>query len=222
MPAVGEPAGEVLVAHPVSELLPNDHRAERDVAGVDALGDGEDVGDDVPVLASEPLAGASEPRHDLVADQEDAVAVAHLSDRLQVALRRDDNPVRPDYRLEDDRGHLVGALVLEQLLEMRAAAADRARVGVTGRTAVRIRVEHADNTGDPGLGVPAARVAGQRDRPRRRAVVGAIAGDDLVSPRVPARQLDRVLVRLGAAVREEGHGQVAWRHLGEQAAELRA
>ena len=53
--AVGEPAREVLVAHPVGDLLTHDHRAERDVARVDALGDREDVGDDVPVLAREPL-----------------------------------------------------------------------------------------------------------------------------------------------------------------------
>src|SRR5215213_9606245 len=66
------------------------------------------------------------------------------------------------------------------------------------------------------------RVAGQRDRTGRRAVVRAITGDDLVAARVPAGELDRVLVRLRAAVREERHRQVAGRDLREQPPELRA
>src|SRR4029079_13114921 len=35
MARVGETAGEVLVAHPVGDRLADDHRAERDVAGID-------------------------------------------------------------------------------------------------------------------------------------------------------------------------------------------
>ena len=117
---------------------------------------------------------------------------------------------------------VCGALVLEDLLEVRRAGAHGARVGVAGRAAVRVRVEHAHDAGDAGLGGPAARVAGERDRAGRRAVVAAVARDDLVAARVPARELDRVLVRLGAAVREERHREVAGRHLGDQARERRA
>src|SRR5581483_9872845 len=68
---------------------------------------------------------------------------------------------------------------------------------------------------------PAARVAGERERAGGRAVVAAVARDDLVAARVPAGEADRVLVRLGAAVREEGHVQVARRHLGDEAGERR-
>src|ERR1700675_3010663 len=57
--------------------------------------------------------------------------------------------------------------------------------------------------------------AGQR-RGAPVAVVAAVTGDHLVSARVPTRELDRVLVRLRAAVREERHRDVARRHLGDQ------
>ena len=148
--------------------------------------------------------------------------VADLADRLQVAVRRDDDPVRAGDRLEDHGGDGVRALVHQDLLEVRRAGADRARVGMAGRAAVGVRVEHAHDARDAGLGGPAARVAGERDRAGRRAVVAAVARDDLVPARVPARELDRVLVRLGAAVREERHRQVAGRDLGEQLPEPRA
>src|SRR5687768_15054403 len=69
MTAVGESAREILVADPVGDLFPEDHRGQRDVARVDALGDDEDVWHDVPVLAGEPLAGATEAGDDLVANE---------------------------------------------------------------------------------------------------------------------------------------------------------
>src|SRR5215210_7299338 len=192
--AVGEPAREVLVLHPVGDRLPDDHGAEGHIARVDALGDREDVGHDIPVVHAEPLAGAAEPGHHFVADEQDPVPVADLADRLQVAVRRDDDPVRPDDRLHDHGGDRLGPLVLEDLLEVRRAGADRARIGVAGRASVGIRVEHPHDARDPGLGLPPPRVAGKRDRAAGRPVVGAVARDDLVPARVPAGELDRVLV----------------------------
>ena len=44
--------------------------------------------------------------------------VTDLADRLQVAVGRDDDSVRPDDGLEDDGCNRVRALVLENLLEM--------------------------------------------------------------------------------------------------------
>ena len=219
---VGEPAGEEPAAHLLPDRLRDDHRAERHVAGVDPLRDGEDVRHDVPVLAREPLAGAAEAGHHLVADEQDPVPVARLADRLQVPVGRDDDPVRAHDRLEDDRGDGVRALVLEDLLQVRRAGADRARIGMAGGAAVGVRVEHAHDPGDPRFRVPAPRVARERDRPCRRAVVAAVARDDLVPARHPARELDRVLVRLGAAVREERHLQVAGGDLGEHPPQRRA
>ena len=59
----------------------------------------------------------------------------------------------------------------------------------------------------------------QRHGAVRRAVVRAIPRDDLVPPRHEARELDGVLVRFGAAVREEGHLEVTRRDFGQQACE---
>ena len=150
------------------------------------------------------------------------MAVAGLADRLQIAVRRHDQPIRPDDRLHDHGGDRLRVLVLEDLLKVRRARADRARVGMTGRAAVRVGVEHADDAGDAGLGRPAPRIAGQRDRAACRPVVGAVARDHLVAARVPARELDRVLVRLRAAVREEGHAQVPRGDLGDEPRKLAA
>ena len=58
----------------VSAIAPaDDHAAERDVAGVDALGEADQVGRDAPAVDGEPLAAAAEPGHHLVGDHHDAV-----------------------------------------------------------------------------------------------------------------------------------------------------
>ena len=85
-----------------------------------------------------------------------------------------------------------------------------------------IRVEHVDDAGHARLGAPAPRVAGQRHRAVRAAVIRAVARQDLVAAGERARDLDRVLVGFGAAVGEEEHVDVAGRELGELGAELRA
>src|SRR5438105_11079368 len=62
---------------------------------------------------------------------------------------------------------------------------------------------------------PAPWVAGQGDGPRGRAVVGAVARNDLVPAGDPARHLDRILVCLGAAKGEEDFVDVAGQQLGQ-------
>src|SRR5919197_2135571 len=126
MARIRKPAREELVANPLTQLRADDHRSEGDVARVDALGDGDDVGDDVPVLTGEPATGPPEAGHDLVENEQDAVPVADLADRLQVAVRRRDDPVRPGDRLEEHGGNGVRTFVLEDLLQMRCARADGA------------------------------------------------------------------------------------------------
>ena len=81
MAGVGQPAGEEPVSQLVDDLAAHDHRPERHVAGVEPLGDAEDVGHDVPVVARRTTAGAAEAGHHLVEDQQDPVAVADLADR---------------------------------------------------------------------------------------------------------------------------------------------
>ena len=105
---------------------------------------------------------------------------------------------------------------------MRRARADWTGIRMPGRAAIRVRVEHADDAGHPRLVRPATGIAGERDGAVRRAVVRPVAHDDLVAARVEARKSDRVLVRLRAGVREEGHTQVSGGDLREQAPEPRA
>ena len=150
------------------------------------------------------------------------MAIADLAHRLEVAGRRRDDAVRPGHGLEDHGGDVLRPFVLEDLLEVRRARTDRARIGMPRGAAVRVRVEKADDPRDARLGGPAARVARRGDRACGRAVVRAVARHDLVPSCKPARELDRVLVRLGAAVREERHRQIARRHLGEEARQLGA
>ena len=69
----------------------------------------------------------------------------------------------------------------EDLLEVRRARADRARIGMPGRAAVGVRVERAHDARHARLDGPAARIAGERDGPVGGAVVGAVARDDLVA-----------------------------------------
>ena len=73
---------------------------------------------------------------------------------------------------------------------------------------------------DPRLARPAPGVAGHRDRPCGRAVIAAVGGEDLVPPGVQPGHAQRVLRRLGAAVREEDHVEVAWGQVGDEAGRL--
>ena len=63
------------------------------------------------------LPGPPEAGHDLVGDHEDAVAIADLADALEVTVRRDEDAVRADDRLEEDRGDGLRALVADDVLE---------------------------------------------------------------------------------------------------------
>ena len=106
--------------------------------------------------------------------------------------------------------------------EVRRARADGARIRAPRRAAIRVRIEHPHDAPHPGLVRPAPRIARENDGAVSGAVVRAVAGDDLVAPRHEPSELDRVLVRLGAGVREERHAQVARRDLREEAPEARA
>ena len=70
----------------------------------------------------------------------------------------------------------LGALVADDVLEALEALGH----GTWFRLSPAVRVRVADDADDARLVRPAARVAGQRHRPQRRAVVRAVAGEDLV------------------------------------------
>ena len=154
---VRQPAGERPVGEDVRDRAAHHDRAERQVGRRQALRHRQQVGHDVPVVDREPAAGAPEAAHDLVGDQEDAVAVADLADALEVAVGRDEDPVRADDRLEDEGRDRVRALEHDDLLEVCEGCADRVAV----RAAPAVRVRGADDAGHARLRGPAARVAGR-------------------------------------------------------------
>ena len=207
--------GQAAVEHPVVELLgeavAHRHRAERQVARGQALGHRHEVGGDVPVVHREPAARPAEARHDLVGDHQDPVPIADLADAGDVPVGRDEDAVRADDGLEEDRRDRVRAFVADHVLQ--ALEALRHRAGLRLTPAMRVRI--ADDPDEAGLVGPAPRVAGQGHGAKRRAVVRAIAGEDLVASGRVASELDGVLDGLGAAEREEDLVHVAGQDLGE-------
>ena len=82
-----------------------------------------------------------------------------------------------------------------------------------------VRVEDVHDPRHRGFVRPSPRIAGERHRSRRRAVVRAVPRHDLVASRDQPGDLDGVLVRLGAAERVEGLLDVARQELGHLLAE---
>ena len=219
---VGEPAGEDVLAEVIGDLVVDRHHAERQVARGEALRHRADVGHDVAVLEREELAGARPAAHDLVAHQEDAVLLEQRLEALEVALRRRKDAVRASDRLDEHRGDVLRALVLDDFLEVAQVVGGDLLVGVAEAEFVRPRIHHAHDAGHAGFGRPAARIAGERDRAVGRAVVAAVADEDLVATGEEARGLDRVLVRLGASEGVEEGVEVAGHDFGQAQREARA
>ena len=160
----------------------------------------------------EPLPRSPEPAHDLVGDQHDPVAGAELSHAFEVAVGRDQDPVRAGDGLEDERRDRLRTLELDRLLERR----ERRRRGLRPTRRPAVRIQHVDDPGHRRVLVrPPTRIAGQVDRGVGGSVVRAVASQDLLPPRERLRDPDRVLVRLGAAQGEEGLLQVAGPERGE-------
>ena len=74
----------------------------------------------------------SKPGEDLVEDEQDAVAVADLADRREIAGRRHEDAVGAGHGLEDDGGDRLRPFVLQELLEVRTAGGDGTGIGVPG------------------------------------------------------------------------------------------
>ncbi len=118
--------------------------------------------------------------------------------------RRHDEPALTLDRLEDDRRDLLGRdLRPERVLE-------RGERGLRVRPAVRARERHAVDLGRerPEPRLVRVRLRGEAERKQRAAVEAAVERDHGRALRVRARELDRVLDRLGAGV-EEGDARLA-------------
>ena len=121
-----------------------DHRAERGITAGESLGGDENVSLDVPVLDSEVAAGASHAGHDLVRDEQNAMAAADVRDTLQISGRRNHCAQgRSTYRLEDEAGDLTVCFFYRSF-EFGGVllAAVAAAVGAIEVAAIAIR--HAD------------------------------------------------------------------------------
>ena len=158
------------------------------------------------------------PAHHFVANHEDAVLVAELAHALEVAVRRHEHAVGARHRFENERGNGLRAFELDDLLERRQASIGR----VPAPFDAVVRIEKMDHARHPRFVGPAPGIAGQRAGAGGRAVIRAVAREDLVASGGQPRELDRVFVRLGAAVGEEEDVDVAGRDLGESFAPSRA
>eukprot|EP00179_Madagascaria_erythrocladioides_P001226 CAMPEP_0198307382 /NCGR_PEP_ID=MMETSP1450-20131203/272_1 /TAXON_ID=753684 ORGANISM="Madagascaria erythrocladiodes, Strain CCMP3234" /NCGR_SAMPLE_ID=MMETSP1450 /ASSEMBLY_ACC=CAM_ASM_001115 /LENGTH=480 /DNA_ID=CAMNT_0044009961 /DNA_START=38 /DNA_END=1478 /DNA_ORIENTATION=+ len=199
-----------------------DH-AERQERAVDALGARHNVRDHaVRVLEAEPAARAPEAVHHLVANEHNAVLVAQLAQAAQVARRRANEAVGARDGLDDDGGHGVRALGVEQLAHVREVVVRHLVGRLAPAERVRPRVHEVHVAVRAVLGRPAAQVAGHGERGGGSAVVRAVAREHLVAARVEARDAHRRFVRLGARAREQERVDVARQDVGEQRAEARA
>ena len=213
MPAVGQAACQKVVLEVVGDLLVHDDRAQRHVPARQALGAGHDVGHDAVVLGSEPLAGAPEAAHHLVGDHQDAVLVEQRPQAGVVAVGRNQQAVAAGDAFEQHRGDGMRPLHLNDFLDVGNAAVFPGFGGAAHGRAVHVRVEHPHDARHPRPHRPAARVARRAHTAHRRAVIAAVAGNDLVASSKQLRHLDGVLVGLRAAQREEALGEAG--HLGQ-------
>src|SRR5690606_4058123 len=107
------------------DALGRQGRGEGQVASGEPLGEAEEIGDDILVLAGEEPAGASEPGHDLAADENGPGPGARVAKPAQRARRPKPHPRRAlDEGFEAHRVDLAGGRRVEgfQLLDSRKSA----------------------------------------------------------------------------------------------------
>ena len=208
---VRQAPGEGPFLEDFGDVGPQADGSQLDVRGGEALGHGDDVWHDVPVIDGEPATSAPEAGHHLVSNEEDAVAVADLPHALQIAIRRNEETVGSHHGLHDERGDVRAALVADDVLQL--AQADVQRFGLAVPPPVEFGGSH--DARDARLGGPAPWISGERQGPGGAAVVGAVAHQDLVPARHDPRYSDGVLDGFGAPVREEEGVDVPGSELGE-------
>ncbi|CAB4974393.1 unannotated protein [freshwater metagenome] len=203
MTRVGEAAGEDPRVEGCGNSVADDDAADRDVAGVGALREDDEIGLDVPVLEREPSARAAEAGHRLVGDHDDAVLVAECSHALEVAGWGHEHSGRANDAFDEDGADGAGSLELNDLLEvLKSALALLSLRGCPEGRAVEVGAKEVDMLRRV-LIRPAAGVAGRGDGSSGVAVVRAVEREHLVLVRVDAGHADRVLDCIGAAVGEE-------------------
>jgi len=144
------------------------------------------------------------------------VTVADLADEREVVVGRIDDAAAAVDRLGDEGGHRVGALAEDGLLQQPRGRLARRLPGLALLHAVRVAGRNVHEARHARLEhLPVGGHAGRAHRLLGDAVVGLLAGDDLdlvglaLGLPVEARGLERRLVGLGAAGREEDAVHVA-------------
>src|SRR5919205_1840874 len=200
---VGEAAGEDPLVEGGCDVAGDDHAADGYVAGVHAFGEGDEVRGHIERVKGEPVAGTSEAGHDLVQDHHDAVLVAQCADAFEIAGGGYQDAGRAGDGFQQHGRNRLWALGLDdapQVVQGTLRFLFRRFGPELG--AVEVRAEDVDVAAGIFVG-NAPPVTGGHDRRAGVAVVGAVPGDDLVSPGVQPGHPDGVLVRVGAAVGEE-------------------
>jgi hypothetical protein len=208
----GQPRGHAVAKRLVDGV--GDHGGrERQVAGGDPLGQGQQVRAQVPVLHPEPAPGASERGDHLVEDQQHVVSATDLLDLREVVGRRRDDSAGSHHGLHHEGGDRLGSLTPERLLQVGGAGQAAARVGAAELAAVaigrghvevaRVRLRQGVVGGDAGGadGGPGRPVVGPAARHDSR--LAGVAAHRVVEPRQP----EGGLVGLAPAGAEEDVAQ---------------
>ena len=105
--------------------LPNfvghDRAGQRRVGRGQTFGDGDDVGAHAVMVRPEHRAETTEPRHDLIRDQQDVVFVQHRLNGLPVTCGRGHDAACAQHRFADESGDGVGAFAFDQRLKLGRA-----------------------------------------------------------------------------------------------------
>ncbi|MCY1280739.1 hypothetical protein D9M70_295310 [compost metagenome] len=121
---VGQAVGEhaALLHQYLGHALAEDQAAHGDVAGGQALGDGQGVRLEAEVLVGHPLAGAAEAADHFVGAQQHVVLAADALDFRPVAFRREDHAAGALEGFGDECGDVLGTQFEDLLLQLARGA----------------------------------------------------------------------------------------------------
>ena len=112
MTRVGVAVGEIAaIENGLGDFVTDHCRAEWEVATGYSLGEGDDVGIEIPEIAGEPISDSAEGGDDLVGDEEDVVFAKQIAQLGEVARRRGNDAARALDRLDEHGGDGFRALL---------------------------------------------------------------------------------------------------------------
>src|SRR4051812_10592727 len=166
-------------AHLSYELGFSEDGTQRGVASADSLCADDQIGNDAPVIQSPSPAGAPEPGHHLVGDEEDAVAVTDLTDALEIPQCGGNSAEgSANHKLGDESSGIVGAQLTERVLQLVGAGEVTLWTGPVRTAAIRVAWRDVFGGWQDRGERPATRcVPAKRERGDRRAVERRAAPD---------------------------------------------